>query len=87
MYLKPKNTQVIRLKPEDEIKIEKIMIEDAKLLKSMFLMDYSLLLCIERVQQTDEKIQEAQKRADESMNTFLSIDKQELYHLGIIDYL
>lgn len=59
MYLKSKNTQVIRLTPEDEIKIEKIMLEDAKLLKFMGLMDYSLLLCIERVQQTNEKIQEA----------------------------
>ena len=49
LYLKSKNTQVIRLTPEDEIKIEKIMLEDAKLLKSMGLMDYSLLLCIERV--------------------------------------
>jgi hypothetical protein len=50
---------VIRLTPEDEIKIEKIMLEDAKLLRCMGLMDYSLLICIERVQQTDEKIQEA----------------------------
>ena len=56
MYLKSKNTQVIRLTPEDEIKIEKIMLEDAKLLRYMGLMDYSLLICIERVQQTDEKI-------------------------------
>ena len=59
------------------IRIKNIIKHDADFLKSQGVMDYSMLLVIEK----------ADFRVDETRNRFMSADGTQIYHVGIIDYL
>lgn len=75
-------------RPEDAARIETLIKKDGKFLETQGLLDYSLFVVIERVEQKSEsELLLAQEVAKSSPNAFLSIDGRELYHIGIIDYL
>ena len=65
--------RVIRFKPEDVAKIEALIKKDGKFLGTQGLLDYSLLVVIERVEQKSESdLLLAKEVAKSSPNTFLS---------------
>lgn len=65
--------RVIRFKPEDVAKIEALIKKDGKFLETQGLLDYSLLVVIERVEQKSESdLLLAKEVAKSSPNTFLS---------------
>ena len=65
--------RVIRFRPEDVAKIEALIKKDGKFLETQGLLDYSLLVVIERVEQKSEcDLLLAKEVANSSPNTFLS---------------
>ena len=59
-----------------------MILKDSKFLEKQNIMDYSLLLIIEKLDKTKQTEFLQNKR-----NVFYSIDKKYAYHMGVIDYL
>lgn len=83
---------------KDRNQILKTLREDVSLLEKFNLMDYSLLLCIQKnpnfpkVSKTNQKLVlqkdlRTQFENDRSRNMFLSKNGRFIYYLGLIDYL
>ena len=68
----------------DQEFLRKIMKQDAEFLSQKGLMDYSLLINVEKCRQNS--IEKSEMRAHQR-NFLISQDGNEFYHVGIIDFL
>lgn len=64
------------------------MVADSKFLKNKEMMDYSLFIVVEQVKPQSEKdLTHLENKLRYKRNSYLSSNKEEIYHIGIIDYI
>ena len=71
---------VISILPKDKKDLMKVLQRDTQFLRDRKIMDYSLFLSV-------EKVQSKGKQYTMSRTMFRSRNGDEMYHIGIIDYL
>ena len=89
------NELQLNFRKKDRAKILKSLGEDVSLLTKFNLMDYSLLLCVQKIktpsitkQERKSIIQDFKKIQNPTdRHRFLSADCKQIYHIGIVDYL
>ena len=78
LEIQHRNKCLLKLTFEDEIRICQVIEKDAEFLRACGIMDYSLLVNIEKAKGAHVK---------SHRNVFQSQDMSAIYHVGIIDFL
>lgn len=71
----------------DKVVLGRQLCQDSKYLCSIKMMDYSIFIVVEQVKPGEFDPKELEDRVKGSRNMYLSQDKSEIYHVGLIDYI
>lgn len=84
MDINSSNKKLVRMDVTQIEHMYNLIEDDAIFLKSVNVMDYSLLLVIEQI---TDKVQAAYRLENLERNEYKSNDNSMIYHFGIIDFL